>query len=55
MFDKVRKGRHHNSRKTMCKWGHTFTDKNTYVCKDGSRKCIRCRNKRNSERKRLRG
>src|SRR5262245_17140536 len=28
--DKTAKGRHHNSKKTHCKWGHAFTTKNTY-------------------------
>ena len=32
-----------NLLKTGCKWGHAFTEANTYVRKDGSRGCRACR------------
>lgn len=33
----------HNRRKTHCKHGHPFTDKNTYITKAGHRQCKACR------------
>lgn len=31
-----------NARKTHCKYGHEFTEANTYRCKNGTRQCKRC-------------
>lgn len=33
----------HNKYKTHCKHGHEFTQDNTYIFKDGRRKCKICR------------
>lgn len=47
---------HRNKRKTHCKRGHPFDDKNTYVeIYDGikMRKCVTCKNIRQRERRRL--
>lgn len=33
-----------NARKTHCKWGHEFTEANTYVDRRGRRGCRTCRN-----------
>lgn len=36
-----------NARRTHCKHGHVFDDRNTYIRKDnGNRVCIKCRNRR---------
>jgi hypothetical protein len=45
-----------NARKTECVWGHPFDEENTYVAKNGSRKCKECIRRRTRERRaRLRG
>ena len=49
---------HRNKRKTHCKRGHPFDDKNTYVETYNGiimRKCVTCRNTRQRERWRLKG
>jgi hypothetical protein len=49
---------HRNGRKTHCKRGHPFDDKNTYVETYNGiimRKCVTCRNTRQRERWRLKG
>ena len=33
-----------NARKTHCIRGHLFDEKNTYITKDGTRKCRKCKN-----------
>ena len=43
--DSVTHGTHRNSRKTRCHKGHRFTEENTYVRADGSRRCKACRRK----------
>lgn len=40
--DLVTHGVHWQSRKTHCKNGHAFTEKNTYRRREGGRKCRRC-------------
>ena len=42
--DIVERGRHHNSTKTHCKWGHPFDAENTYIQPStGKRQCRTCR------------
>jgi hypothetical protein len=41
-YDKVRNGRHPQSRKTHCVRGHEFTPKNTRIEKGGGRACRAC-------------
>lgn len=50
--DKVRKGRHHNSKKEKCNRGHLLGGENLVLRKDGGRECRECRN---SYRRRLSG
>jgi HNH endonuclease len=38
-----------NAAKTHCKWGHEFTDANTYLTKRGQRHCRACIARRNAE------
>lgn len=40
--DCSRKGRHHNTVKTKCKWGHEYTAENTWLCSQGLRHCRTC-------------
>jgi hypothetical protein len=40
--DCSRKGRHHNTVKTHCKWGHEYTAENTWLCSEGLRHCRTC-------------
>lgn len=40
--DRLSHGTDANARKTHCKYGHEFTDENTYVRPDGSRQCRTC-------------
>jgi hypothetical protein len=40
--DLVRHGTHWQARKTHCKNGHEFTPDNTYIRREGGRKCKRC-------------
>lgn len=40
--DAVRHGTHFNSSKTHCKWGHEFTEDNTYKRPSGGRQCRAC-------------
>ena len=40
--DKMKRGRHDNSKKTHCKRGHEFNETNTYKRKDGRRLCKTC-------------
>lgn len=42
MIDSVKKGRHQNTKKTHCPYGHEYTKENTYIRPKGSRKCRRC-------------
>ena len=45
MLDKVRNGKHQESRKTHCKWGHEFTAENTIPQSNGKdRQCKTCAN-----------
>lgn len=39
---------HPNSRKTHCPQGHTYSEKNTVIDNNGSRRCLQCRQIRNS-------
>lgn len=41
--DKCKKGRHHNQKKTQCKYGHELEASNLAKTKDGSRKCLKCK------------
>lgn len=45
MLDAVKRGRHGQTRKTHCKWGHEFTAENTIEVsgRRGTRKCRACR------------
>lgn len=49
--DMVAKGRHHNQKKTHCKQGHEYDEKNTRVTKDGKRYCRACDRERDAERR----
>lgn len=40
--DHVATSTQHNGSKTSCKHGHEFTAENTYVTKDGRRRCRAC-------------
>lgn len=43
MRDCVKKGRHHNSKKTHCPMGHALVGKNLYIYpKSGKRQCSEC-------------
>jgi hypothetical protein len=42
MFDKVSKGRDHNTVKTHCPKGHPYTGKNLYIMPCGGRDCKIC-------------
>lgn len=42
MLDSVARGRHRQTRKTHCAHGHEFTPENTYVSRDGHRRCSAC-------------
>lgn len=48
--DKIERGRHPNSQKTHCKWGHEFTEENTRVAADGTRHCRPCDRQRHAKR-----
>lgn len=39
------------ARQTHCKWGHEFTEANTYVKPNGSRACRKCVNRRMREKR----
>lgn len=39
------------SLQTHCKWGHKFTEQNTYVSKQGARHCRKCHKKRETLRR----
>jgi hypothetical protein len=43
-----RGGQHHNwgKRKSVCKHGHELVEENTFLGKDGHRRCLACRNAR---------
>lgn len=41
-YDRVRRGRDHNARKTACKRGHPFDEANTYRTATGNRQCRAC-------------
>lgn len=43
MQDKVRNGKHYNTKKTHCPKRHEYTPKNTYIGPDGWRACRACR------------
>lgn len=43
-------GRSSRARATECKWGHEFTEENTYVDASGSRQCRECGRRRMRER-----
>ena len=43
MLDRVRNGIHHQSIKTVCKFGHPLSHENTYRYPDGRRECRECR------------
>lgn len=43
MYDRVRHGTHHQSRKTFCPWGHPYDAANTYWRPDAGRGCKTCR------------
>ena len=40
--DMIAKKRHHNQRRTECRYGHKFTDENTLILASGSRRCRTC-------------
>lgn len=42
MRDRTERNRHHNSIKEFCKNGHLFSSENTYIRKNGNRKCKQC-------------
>jgi hypothetical protein len=46
MRDKAKKGRHHETKKTRCKWGHKLTGKNLRISVEGKRRCRYCDNAR---------
>jgi hypothetical protein len=50
MQDKVEKGRCGQKSKVFCKYGHMFTEGNTWISKEGSRHCKTCHRKREKER-----
>jgi hypothetical protein len=41
-LDKVTHGVHHQARKTHCRWGHAFDERNTYLTPAGRRQCRTC-------------
>lgn len=43
--DMVKKGRHFFKKRSHCKWGHEYTQENTYW-RNGHRNCRACHNKR---------
>lgn len=43
MLDQVRHGRHGNSSKTRCPYGHSYDDANTYTTPGRQRVCLACR------------
>ena len=47
--DKIKKGRHHNQKKTHCPHGHPYSGHNLYILKDGRRSCRICRNRAGRE------
>ena len=49
--DKMKRGRHHESKKTHCFEGHEFTEANTYMNRSGARSCRACNRKRDRERR----
>lgn len=52
-LDRVRNGKHHESRKTHCLRGHEFTPENTSPQSNGrGRNCRKCHNLRNQARRR---
>lgn len=50
-FDIVKHGRHWSAAKTHCKNNHEFTAENTYIRKDGGRKCRTCLYQSNARRR----
>lgn len=40
--DAVSKGRHSSQIKTYCPYGHKYSNENTYIHKNGSRRCRAC-------------
>ena len=42
MQDRSRHGRDHNKSKTHCPRGHEYTPENTYISKEGYRRCRQC-------------
>lgn len=49
-YDKVRHGTHPMAAKTACKYGHPYTDENTYRRKNGARQCRTCRREQSTRR-----
>ena len=48
--DRDAKGRHANTRKTVCPAGHPYTDENTYLRANGKRDCRECKRVRDRKR-----
>lgn len=46
MYDRVRHGTDHQTRKTHCPYGHPYDDANTLHRKRGGRTCIECKRAR---------
>lgn len=51
MRDAVAKKRQHNSSKTECKFGHKYTQENTYTRPNGARYCRTCHRQSEAKRK----
>lgn len=44
--ENIRRSRHYNTEKDVCKRGHEFTPENTYIFPNGKRNCRQCRKER---------